>query len=485
MVNEPIHPHVAVVGGGIAGSTIALRLAHAGVDVVLLEKGRDLVAGPPMCHLHAGGCLYPELDDEDCRTLLRQSVEMAAMHPFTIDARPTVVCVPRRDGTDPVALGSRFVMLRGYYDTLVRRNPSLAVLGPVEDYVASFEAADLAALAAQGPACDPQTPAEWLSIAMSMIDVGMLKTPIHVVAEPGWNILRLAASTALQLAAQPLARVELEATCVGAERGSDGWEVTWERAGERHVERVHHLVNACGFRTGLLDDLAGVGADRGVEVKASFLARWDRRGPCPEMVFHGERDTPTGMAQVTPQPGGLVQLHGMVQGATLFPGGLTKADAPSAQPPVAPEYVDWIDHGWDTRVVTAHTRRALEHAAVFVPALGQAESVGCVLGGGQQIPSGDVAARVGHLRWLDDLAYGIAENVKACSALDLADDVVEALVRAGCLPMSARRRPVWDRVEEADIVELARVMATRRGIPVAMADITTPAWLCRPEVDEG
>ena len=47
-----------IIGGGIAGSTIALKLSQIGIKSILFEAGSSLVNGPPMCHLHAGGNLY-------------------------------------------------------------------------------------------------------------------------------------------------------------------------------------------------------------------------------------------------------------------------------------------------------------------------------------------------------------------------------------------------------------------------------------------
>lgn len=51
---------IAVVGAGIAGSTIALKLSEKfpSSSTFLFEAGPSLVNGPPICHLHAGGALY-------------------------------------------------------------------------------------------------------------------------------------------------------------------------------------------------------------------------------------------------------------------------------------------------------------------------------------------------------------------------------------------------------------------------------------------
>ena len=38
---------VAIIGGGVAGSTIAIRLATAGVQTYLFEKNASLINSPP------------------------------------------------------------------------------------------------------------------------------------------------------------------------------------------------------------------------------------------------------------------------------------------------------------------------------------------------------------------------------------------------------------------------------------------------------
>ena len=70
---------IAIVGGGIAGSSITLYLSELGLDVSLFEKKDTLVDGPPICHLHAGGNLYREISDEQCLTLLNESIELVQL----------------------------------------------------------------------------------------------------------------------------------------------------------------------------------------------------------------------------------------------------------------------------------------------------------------------------------------------------------------------------------------------------------------------
>ena len=71
--SEQPTPSIGIIGGGVGGATIALRLSEQGANVVLLEKESSLVNGPPMCHLHAGGNLYREISDQQCFDLLQQS----------------------------------------------------------------------------------------------------------------------------------------------------------------------------------------------------------------------------------------------------------------------------------------------------------------------------------------------------------------------------------------------------------------------------
>ncbi|HFU74035.1 MAG TPA: FAD-dependent oxidoreductase, partial [Helicobacteraceae bacterium] len=106
---------IAVIGGGIAGATIALYLSEIGQDVTLFEKGPSLVNGPPICHLHAGGNLYREISDEQCITLLHESIDLVRFYPDAIDYRPTVIAVPVEDSGSPQELYRRLNLLQNEY----------------------------------------------------------------------------------------------------------------------------------------------------------------------------------------------------------------------------------------------------------------------------------------------------------------------------------------------------------------------------------
>lgn len=148
--------------------------------------------------------------------------------------------------------------------------------------------------------------------------------------------------------------------------------------------------------------------------------------------------TPHGMAQFTPYPDGIFQLHGMTEDITLFQDGLTYASENSSQPPINPQYLSYIDNGWDKPTLQHRTQNAIDFVSNFIPKFANADTIDNALYGGQQVPSDDISTRVADLQVVKDKNYAIATNVKANSALDVADGVVKALISAKLLPKSAK-----------------------------------------------
>ncbi len=126
---------VGIIGGGVSGVVVALQLAELGIDNVLLEQKVNVVNGPPFCHLHAGGNLYPDISDVQCRVLMKQSIEMARLFPHSIDERPTLITVPKTEKYKVDRIENRLDMLVDYYKKLIEDDPSNAVLGRLEDYI--------------------------------------------------------------------------------------------------------------------------------------------------------------------------------------------------------------------------------------------------------------------------------------------------------------------------------------------------------------
>ncbi|MBF2720813.1 FAD-dependent oxidoreductase [Psychrobacter sp. NG254] len=484
---------VGILGGGTAGATIAIRLAALGLETHLFEKKKSLIDGPPMCHLHAGGNLYREIPDEDCVALLKQCIDILRLYPYTIDVRPTVFAVPTRDEGLPEDLLPRLDILTEAYRELIEQDSNNKVLGDPEDYYQLYSHEQLIELSEREQVAVPSTVDEWMIPVARYLDLNKVKFPLIVVQEYGWNIFRLAASAQLALKEYDHAHVFTDTTvqkvvpvdcenCTNADHHVTKWRIDYQQANASQTESVEvdYLVNACGFRTGVIDDMVGVEVTRMVEFKSSYVTHWgDAGGQIPEIIVYGQRGTPEGMAQLTPYPGGYFQIHGMSKAITLFNDGLVASNTDSAQPKLPQQYVHYIEDGWDKAPLQARSQQAIEYIAEFVPTFNSARTVGNALYGGQQIPGQDDTLRVADVSLYSNIRYARAENVKASSTLIAADQIVNELTELGLIsndtPMNhSRYAHEWSYLAHNDslaVDKVARILAEQRGFPIAMADV--------------
>ncbi|WP_201528792.1 FAD-dependent oxidoreductase [Psychrobacter frigidicola] len=489
---------VGILGGGTAGATIAIRLASLGVETYVFEKQKSLIDGPPMCHLHAGGNLYREIPDEDCVALLKQCIDILRLYPYTIDVRPTVFAVPTRDEGLPEDLLPRLDILTQAYRDLIEQDINNKVLGEPENYYQLYGHEQLIELSEREQVPVPSSVDEWLIPVAKYLDLNKVKFPLIVVQEYGWNIFRLAASAQLALDEYDHAHVFTNTkvkqvvavdcdNCANADHHVSKWRIDYEQHSETQDNEakadsieVDYLVNACGFRTGIIDDMVGVEVKRMVEFKSSYITHWDNTGgQIPEIIIYGERGTPEGMAQLTPYPGGYFQIHGMSKFITLFDDGLVASNEDSAQPKLPAQYVHYIEDGWDKAPLQARSQQAIEYVAEFVPTFNSARTVGNALYGGQQIPGIDDTLRVADVSLYPNLHYARAENVKASSTLLAADEIVNQLIELGLLENDLpadrdRYAHEWAYLARNDSItidEVARELADERGFPLPMAGV--------------
>ena len=497
----PSTKRVGILGGGTAGATIAIRLAALGLETYLFEKKKSLIDGPPMCHLHAGGNLYREIPDEDCVALLKQCIDILRLYPYTIDVRPTVFAVPTRDEGLPEDLLPRLDILTDAYRELIAEDAQNKVLGEPEDYYQLYSHEQLIELAEREQVTVPSTVDEWMIPVAKYLDLNKVRFPLIVVQEYGWNIFRLAASAQLALQGYEHAHVFTDTevkqvmpvdceNCSNADHHVTKWRIDYKQAASSKIEpelestaesiEVDYLINACGFRTGVIDDMVGVKVTRMVEFKSSYITRWNETGgQIPEIIVYGDRGTPEGMAQLTPYPGGYFQIHGMSKFITLFDDGLVASNKDSAQPELPQKYVHYIEDGWDKAPLQARSQQAIDYIAEFVPTFHSARTVGNALYGGQQIPGQDDTLRVADVSLYSNIRYARAENVKASSTLIAADQIVDELTELGLIDSDTqanqqRYAHEWSYLMHNDslsIDKVARVLAEQRGFPLAMADV--------------
>jgi len=499
VMNKNNNPkRVGILGGGTAGATIAIRLAALGLETYLFEKKASLIDGPPMCHLHAGGNLYREIPDEDCVALLKQCIDILRLYPYTMDVRPTVFAVPNRDEGMPEDLLPRLEILTQAYRELIAQDPNNKVLGDPEDYYQLYSHERLIELSEREQVAVPTTVDEWVIPVAKYLDLNKVKFPLIVVQEYGWNIFRLAASAQLALKGYDNAHVFTDtrveqvtavecSDCTTAHHHVSQWRVDYQQEGKdsgsadktESIE-VDYLINACGFRTGVIDDMVGVDVERMVEFKSSYITHWeDAGGQIPEIIVYGDRGTPEGMAQLTPYPDGYFQIHGMSKFITLFDDGLVASSENSAQPKLPSQYLHYIEDGWDKAPLQARSQQAIEYIAEFVPTFNSARTVGNALYGGQQIPGKDDTLRVADVSLYEHLHYARAENVKASSTLLAADEIVKQLIDIGLLVKDLpadKERYTHDwaylaRNNSAAVHEVAQELAKQRGFPLAMAGV--------------
>ena len=481
---------VGIIGGGTAGATIAIRLAALGLETYVFEKKKSLIDGPPMCHLHSGGNLYREIPDDDCIDLLKQCIDIARLYPHTIDVRPTVFAVPKRDDDSPEDLFPRLDKLVKAYSELVEQDSANKVLGEPEHYYQLYSREQMLKLAQQKQVAKPTSLDEWMIPVAKHLDLDKLKFPLIVAQEYGWNIFRLSASAQLSLAEYEHAHV-LTNTHVNSvvpvtnnkiDKQIAKWNIEYQTQAslEAKTVEVDYLINACGFQTGIIDDLVGVDVKRMVEFKASYITHWQGAGgQIPEIIIYGNRGTPEGMAQLTPYPNGYFQIHGMTNDITLFNDGLADATPMSAQPKLPDKYLHYIKDGWDKTALQARNQTAIDYVAEFVPAFKSANTQNNALFGGQQIPGDDDTLRVADVSLYSHISYARAENVKASSTLIAADQIVSEFIKLGIISSDPavnhhRSSHQWSYLKHnscENIGEVARILAGERGFPIDMAEL--------------
>ena len=468
---------IAIVGGGMAGVSAAYYLGLSGADVVLFEREKSLVNGPPFCHLHAGGNLYPEISDAQCATLLRQSIDFARLYPYSVDYRPTLVALPIDDPRTPETILRRLETLREAYGAIIANDPPAAVLGAAEAYFRPFDKETFEALRARPTDEGLDCEARWLYAAAKALDPSRLQFPLFLVQEYGLNLFRLSAGISMRLARMPQVEVRLQTRVVAVEKSPDEtWCIRYRDAeGNERTYVADYLINAAGFRTGEIDDMIGLSCKRMVEFKAAYIAAWDetKKRKYPEIVIHGERGTPRGMGQFTPYPGGYVQLHAMRKDVTLFENGLAANPPHSCQPPLSAELLRKIEFRWYEEEIDARTRRAIAYLSRYIPAFAEARVGAKPLYGAQQIPGDDPALRVAEAAFPVP-RYARCEIVKVSSVVDMCRAITDDIVSCG-LPLE----PITttdlfadaQHIEDDETLDAnARRIAAERDYPDAMGE---------------
>ena len=466
---------IAIIGGGTAGSSIALYLSDLGLDVTLFEQEESLVNGPPFCHLHAGGNLYREISDEQCVTLLKESIDLLRYYPFAVDYRPTVIAVPTQDKGKPDDLCARLSLLQKEYEKLIRQDPENSVLGASSDYFRTFTKDELLHLSTLPSPEHPKTPQEWMIPIAKNLDFTKVQFPLIMVQEYGLNLFRLGAGASLALEQRENVHLHFNTKVVDLTSiaRDEGWSISFEHKEKIAEEHFDFLINAAGFRSGTVDDMLQFKRERLVEFKAAYVTKWsDNHERWPEVVFYGERGTPQGMAQFTPYPGGYFQLHGMTKAITLFDKGLVRSNTNSAQPKLDSSFLKRIEQKWEFSEVQDRTQAAIKHLAQYIPSFKTAQVASKPLFGAQQIPGDDPSLRAANVSFVGE-HYARCEIIKVSSVLSMSDAVTQQLIELGYLAshkLNSRHLQHLKQFSEEELQASSKTLSKRRGYPLEIAN---------------
>jgi len=467
---------IAIVGGGVAGSTVALCLSQIGLDVTLFEKKPSLIDGPPFCHLHAGGNLYREISDEQCITLLHQSIDFAKFYPYCVDHRPTVIALPTYDDGKPEDLLPRLEKLQKEYQDLIDKDISNRVLSESADYYKLYYEEDIKILQEKELKEKPKTLDDWMIPVAKNIDFSKVKFPLVIVQEYGLNLFKLASGVTLSLNEISNCTLHLNTEVSNIRKQSNSWEVEYIKDGIKTRKTYDYLINAAGFQSGTIDDMLQLKRKRFVEFKAAYVTRWENiDGLWPEVIFHGKRGTPNGMGQFTPYANGYIQLHGMTEDITLFKNGLVKSCDVSSQPKLSEDFEIRLFKKWPDGEIEQRTQLAIDHISKFIPKFKNSKISPKPLFGAQQIPGNDKDLRAFDVSF-DDTNYARCEIVKVSSVFTMVDSIMKDLVKNFHLGEKFVNIQ-WKNMINIDLEKIenfSKTICKSRNYPEDLGDVNNP-----------
>jgi len=464
--------NIAIIGGGVAGSTTALYLGKLGLNVTLFEKENDLISGPPFCHLHAGGNLYREISDEQCVTLLKQSIDFLRYYPFVVDYRPTVIVLPTEDKGKADDLLPRLELLTCEYQKLIDKDEKNKVLGESKSYYKLYSKEDIESLKNKTISELPKTLDEWMIPVAKNISLDKVQFPLIIVQEYGLNLFRLASGVKISLNKIDNVTLFTNTTVNDIKSTEKSFEISYTDKDKEHVNNFDYVINAAGFQTGKIDDMLEVPCKRMVEFKAAYVTQWNNKTLFPEIIFHGERGTPQGMGQFTPYPEGHFQLHGMTKDITLYEDGLVANTKMSCQPKLNKNFIQKIEESWRDDEIDRRTKSAIRHISRFIPHFSDAEVASKPLFGAQQIPGEDPTLRVAEVSFASK-RYARCEIVKVSSVLSMIDAIVKQLVELKYVDESVyktRDTSYLDSLDEDEIIKNAKIIAKQKGYPTSISN---------------
>jgi hypothetical protein len=297
---------IAIIGGGISGITSALKFAKEKNNIVhIFEKRNCILRGPPYCHLHAGGILYPEITLEDAQVLLNDSILFANRFPDCLNYRPTIVAYKVES-----VYSTNKLLFKCKVNKISYQYNNLRPFGKVENFYAIYNREDIMHYKENGVLPDSDdmgrkfhdTYVEHFCKLLDNID--SIKYPFVSVCEPGIDQEKVEKVLDDELKINKNIQLFLNK------------EIKLNELDDYDI-----IVNASG------KNIFNENIDDNVVCKVNeiyeFKSSWIIKTPLllynfPEIAIIGERDTDNGMIQLTPLIDCKFQVHCMRSDSTII-----------------------------------------------------------------------------------------------------------------------------------------------------------------------
>lgn len=300
---------IYIIGGGISGCLTAIELSkYKHLNIHLFEKENDLLTGSPFCHLHAGGMLYPMISIEESKQLLYDSLEFAQMFNDCLERRPTIIAYNKNTKYDIRKLILKCKTMKYYYSVWSNNNNNLLPLGSIDNYFETYTKEDILNFK-HGNLHKNNFHDPYIKTFSKLIkNIDDIQYPIVSVKEYGINLDLI--KTKIKLLIKNNKQISLYTNT----------QITNLNNFDNNI-----IINATGYNINSIYN-SFENKDYFLEIKSSWIIKNKTIHNFPEIAIIGERNTPNGMLQITPQNDNCYQIHSMKNDITLFQNGCIFSD---------------------------------------------------------------------------------------------------------------------------------------------------------------
>jgi hypothetical protein len=436
------------VGGGIAGLTSAEAAASVGYNVTVFEREVEFMSKTSSfpVHLHSG-IIFPNLPTEERDTLLEDSIIFAKRLPPAVKKIPTLVAFHVSDSQDPHLLLGIAKTNQARYRDLVVADPSNAVFGHPDQYYLSFSRTELEELAKRPipklpvgrEPIDVLTLEEWVVPFAKSVDLDQIKYPVTIVKE-----YQMSMDDTRNYLIEKLSKMSnvtlLPDTCVHDMTSLstlDGVRLVYQtKNSAERVDIFHHVHNAAGEGSGIIDDMMKTKVPRYLEAKQAFRAKLpgSENEYWPAVAIMAKRGGDQGMTEAIPfnAAEGVFQLLCTAHDCGLTTNGLVHADGIHSSHPVLPKRIRQAFQEGDPDDDFVRVSAVINRIGGRIPRFKNAEPLK-VFRGIVQVPGNNPDCRSGAVV-VHNRLYSANSIVKASSAPHTAVDFVEHLLKLNFRP---------------------------------------------------